>query len=55
MSQHIELNLSFLKKSRMQINFKLNRKSREYDYLLITHMKKLNSQSLTGSKGSFLL
>ena len=45
-----ELNLNFLKKSRLQINFKLNEISR-----MITYMKQFNGRSVTGSKGSCLL
>ena len=41
-----ELNLNFLKKSRVQVNLKLNEK-KSYDYLFkITYMKKLTVNRL---------
>ena len=41
-----ELNLNFLKKSRVQVNLKLNEK-KSYDYLFkITYMKKLTVDQL---------
>ena len=47
-----ELNLKFLKKLRVQINFKLNVKSRMITYILImSYMTKINDRSVTGSKG----
>ena len=47
-----ELNLNFLKNSRVQINLKLSRK---VVWLLITYMKKFNGRPVTGSKGSCIL
>ena len=40
-----ELNLNFLKNSRVQINFQLKDK-KSYDYLLITYMKSLTVDQL---------
>ena len=46
MSTQDELNLNFLKNSRVQINFKLNEKSRMITYLIITYRKNLTVDQL---------